>query len=142
MNENIEIFSVKNKEYYFSETLGVKIEVVPKFAEEKSNPSKNQYFFEYNILITNETSKTIQLKHRYWKIKEDGKKLYEVDGMGVVGLLPILNPGEFFQYKSFVPLSAPFGSMRGKYLFVDEDFNEFYVDVPVFFFRLPDSFIN
>lgn len=46
-----------------------------------------------------------------------GHNLHNLRGAGVVGVQPILPPGESFQYSSACPLRTPVGSMQGEYEF-------------------------
>jgi ApaG protein len=80
--------------------------------------------------------------HRHWKIKDGNGKVYEVQGSGVIGEQPMLAPGESYEYESFCPLHSPSGNMRGKYQMIDQFGNRFWIDVPVFFFRKPETFIQ
>jgi ApaG protein len=55
-----------------------------------------------------------------------------VRGEGVVGEQPVIEPGQSFDYVSGCPLSAPTGSMEGRYFMVAEDGSRFAVDIPRF----------
>ena len=56
--------------------------------------------------------------------------MQEVRGEGVVGEMPLIAPGESFDYVSGCPLDTASGSMRGSYRMVDEDGETFDVDNP------------
>lgn len=130
------------KEYYTATTQDIQVEVFPSYVTERSDPEHNQYFYAYKIIITNHGTFGCKVIHRHWKIKDGNGKVYEVQGSGVVGVQPMLGPGESYEYTSFCPLHSPYGNMRGKYQMVDEFGNRFWIDVPVFFFRQPETFIQ
>jgi len=131
-----------SKEYYSATTQDIQVEVVPSYVPERSDPEHNQYFYSYKIRITNHGISGCRVIHRHWKIKDGNGKVYEVQGSGVIGEQPMLAPGESYEYTSFCPLHSPYGNMRGKYQMIDQFGNRFWVDVPVFFFRKPETFIQ
>jgi ApaG protein len=99
-------------------TLGVRVKVRSEYAPDKSDPSKNEWFFLYTVTISNEGTDTVQLLTRHWLIKDGTGHVEEVRGPGVVGKQPTLKPGESFEYTSGCPLSTPFGVMEGTYQMV------------------------
>jgi ApaG protein len=99
-------------------TRGVRVKVHSEYAADKSEPSKNQWFFLYTVTISNEGTETVQLLTRHWLITDGTGHVEEVKGPGVVGKQPTLKPGEAFEYTSGCPLSTPFGVMEGTYQMV------------------------
>ena len=99
-------------------TRGVRVKVQSEYAPDKSEPSKNQWFFLYTVTISNEGTETGQLLTRHWVITDGNGRIEEVTGLGVVGKQPTLKPGENFEYTSGCPLSTPFGVMEGTYQMV------------------------
>ena len=79
-----------------------------------------------------------QLLNRHWIIVDGMGQREEVQGEGVVGEQPILEPGENYQYSSYCPLPTQTGSMRGSFEFLGADQQLFQVKVPLFFLR-PDT---
>ena len=106
-------------------TRGVRVRVESEYAPDRSEPSKNQWFFLYTVTITNEGSDTVQLLTRHWIITDGTGHVEEVRGPGVVGKQPILKPGESFEYTSGCPLSTPFGVMEGTYQMLTEGGDRF-----------------
>jgi ApaG protein len=92
-----------------------------------------KYFFTYQITIQNLSDQTGQLVSRYWEIK-DGSGINEVvNGLGVVGQQPVIEPGESFTYTSGCPLISSIGKMEGYYLFLNlADNSTFKVQIPAF----------
>ena len=145
MNINTEFKKVTEvlgnpREYYTCTTQDIQVEIVPAYVSERSDPQKNQYFYSYKVRITNHGSLNCKVIQRHWKIKEGNGKCYDVQGTGIVGEQPMIYPGKNYEYVSFCPLNSPYGNMRGKYQLMDEFNNRFWIDVPVFFFRMPETF--
>jgi ApaG protein len=113
-------------------TRGVLVEVQSEYIPERSNPEKNYYFFSYHIKITNKGNETAQLLSRHWIITNSEGQKEEVQGPGVVGEQPILEPGESFEYTSFCPLNTPIGTMHGTYQMVTDGRENFDAEIPVF----------
>ena len=107
-------------------TDGVVVSVTSQYREERSDEKLQKHCFAYNIRITNERSSTIQLVSRRFEIQTIGSEKKDVvQGPGVTGRQPILQPGESFEYTSTAPLSVkPFPStpvvarMSGEYSFM------------------------
>lgn len=96
-------------------TRGVRVSVRARFSPEHSDANKPIWFFLYTITIANEGHETVRLMNRHWVIQDANGEVEEVQGPGVVGEQPTLEPGESFQYTSGCPLSTKFGSMHGTY---------------------------
>ncbi len=110
----------------------VRVSVTSRYVPEKSNPAGSNYFFAYDVKITNEGNFPLQLSRRYWKIRDAFGRIEEVRGPGVIGRQPRLLPGETFAYSSFCPLNTEFGSMEGHYIMVYDDGTEFTADIARF----------
>lgn len=119
-------------------TQGVKISVETDYQEDYSNPANEHYMFSYQINIENLSDYAIQLKRRQWFIFDSNGEQREVEGEGVVGQQPIIQPGKNHSYISGCHLSTDMGSMSGNYLMqrlVDD--TEFIVDIPEFNLIVP-----
>ncbi|HME90092.1 MAG TPA: Co2+/Mg2+ efflux protein ApaG [Myxococcaceae bacterium] len=99
-------------------TAGIRITLKPAYWPERSSPEAGQYAFMYTVEIANVGTEPAQLRSRHWIITDANGKVEEVRGLGVVGKLPRLSPGESFEYTSWAMLRTPFGSMRGSYAMV------------------------
>ena len=99
-------------------TQGIRVQVVSRYAPERSQPAGNKWFFLYTVTISNEGAETVQLLTRHWIITDGAGQVEEVRGPGVVGKQPTLAPGESFEYTSGCPLSTSFGVMEGSYQMV------------------------
>ncbi len=99
-------------------TRGIRVRVQSFFVKERSAPEQGEWFFAYQVTISNEGDETAQLVSRHWIITDGNGSEDEVRGPGVVGEQPVLAPGETFQYTSACPLGTPFGTMQGSYQMV------------------------
>ena len=124
---------------YEATTRGIRIRVEPGFLEDQSAPEEDRYFWAYTIEIANESSSTVQLHTRYWRITDANGRTEEVRGPGVVGKTPVLAPGQSFTYTSGCPLSTPSGIMVGSYQMTDDKGGRFDVAVPAFSLDSPHA---
>lgn len=113
-------------------THGVRVAVESFFVPERSAPQLNTYFFAYRIRVTNEGSERVQLLSRRWLITDGNGLTQVVDGEGVVGEQPSLEPQESFEYTSVCPLSTRFGFMRGRYTMQSADGHRWYARIHEF----------
>ncbi|GIW23779.1 Co2+/Mg2+ efflux protein ApaG [Meiothermus sp.] len=113
----------------------VQVEVV--YAEQHSRPG--QHVFVYFITLENRGHETVQLLRREWFIYDGNGEVRHVQGEGVVGEQPILEPGQSYQYNSFCPIASPPGSMQGYYTFQNTLGRLFHVQIPTFALRLPEA---
>ena len=88
----------------------------------------------YHITIRNTGSVTAQLISRHWIITDAEGKVQEVQGAGVVGEQPVLQPGQQFEYTSGCTIDTPVGTMKGSYQMVAGDGARF--DAPIAEFTL------
>lgn len=129
---------MKKIESYIFNTDGVEITVVPEFIESQTNLLVGVFFvWAYHIKIENKSSETVQLTHRYWRIIDEKGGIQEVNGEGVVGEQPILEPGGFFEYSSGVHLRYPSGVMMGHYIFKKANGETFEAKIPTFSLDIP-----
>ncbi|MGK7388752.1 MAG: Co2+/Mg2+ efflux protein ApaG [Candidatus Cyclobacteriaceae bacterium M2_1C_046] len=114
-------------------TQGIKITVETEYQPEYSSPSQYHYVFTYRITIENQSEHTIQLLRRHWYINDAGYKVREVEGEGVVGQQPVIEPGNFHQYVSGCNLKSGLGKMYGTYLLERlVDLHQFKATIPAF----------
>jgi ApaG protein len=117
---------------YEKATQGIRVRVQPHFSLADSDPSDGTFVFAYHILMANESESGARLLFRHWHIHDAVGDDTEVDGEGVVGEQPFLEPGESHEYKSFCVLRSPVGYMEGYYTFARLDGQQFRVEVPRF----------
>lgn len=96
-------------------TEGIKITVENSYQSEYSSPGHNHFVFTYKIRIENCSEYTMQLKRRHWYIHDANNPQKEVEGEGVIGQQPVLEPGQSHEYVSGCNLKSGLGKMYGSY---------------------------
>ena len=127
---------------YEAVTDGIKVSVTPFFLEDQSSPDEDHYVWAYQIVIENLGDETVQLRNRYWRITNANGQVEEVEGPGVVGEQPVLNPGDSFQYTSGAPLNTASGIMVGSYEMEGADGRMFDVAIPAFSLDSPHQAVR
>ncbi|MGB7407761.1 MAG: Co2+/Mg2+ efflux protein ApaG [Pontixanthobacter sp.] len=113
-------------------TDGITVRVGVNFLPEQSQPAARKWFWMYHIRIENGSDQKVQLQTRHWRITDARGMVNHVDGEGVVGETPVLQPGETHDYVSGCPLTTPSGSMEGFYTFSDQGGEPLEVRIPYF----------
>ncbi len=117
---------------YSAITQDVEIIATPAYAPERSAPEEGRYFWTYTIEIVNRGAVQVQLLERFWKITDGFGRVETVQGPGVVGETPVLEPGDSFRYTSGCSLNTASGIMSGSYRMIDANGRGFDVDIPAF----------
>lgn len=97
-----------------------------------SYPEKSKYVFRYKVHIHNNNAVAVQLLSRQWSIFDSSGIVKEIEGEGVIGKQPIIEPGNSYFYESWAPLKTPMGKMWGHYIFKAEQVVDFEVEIPAF----------
>ncbi|KUR76480.1 Co2+/Mg2+ efflux protein ApaG [Novosphingobium sp. FSW06-99] len=113
-------------------TDGVTVRVAVNFLPEQSRVESGKWFWVYHIRIENDSAQAVQLLTRHWQITDGRGVVNHVDGEGVVGEQPRLQPGQSHDYVSGCPLGTPLGSMQGHYTMIRDDGSRFDVAIPFF----------
>ena len=124
--------SVKSVFPHSATTRDVSVRVAVSFLPEQSEPAKGRWFWAYHVRIENGGRRAVQLVSREWSIVDGRGGRHEVQGEGVVGEQPIIEPGGSFDYVSGCPLATPTGHMEGRYHMVSADGSTFAVAIPRF----------
>ncbi len=96
---------------------GVTVTVETYYQSEYSNPQHNEFMFAYRITLHNSNEFAVKLLTRHWYIYDSNGSVREVEGEGVVGVQPVISPGQTYQYVSGCNLRSEIGRMHGTYLF-------------------------
>lgn len=121
-------------------TKGIKISVKTKYAGTLYRNYRLYHNFSYYITIENTSLQTVQLTNRFWKIFDSLNNTEIVEGEGVVGQTPVLEPQDIYNYKSGCFLSSTIGAMTGYYTMVNiETHQTFEVKIPTFQLSTPVS---
>ncbi len=120
-------------------TRGVAISVRSFYVAERSDPAKDYYFFAYRVRIANVGNEAVQLISRHWVITDGENHVEEVQGPGVVGEQPVLEPDQAFEYTSACPLPTRVGTMHGTYQMVLEGGTGFDAEIAPFTLAVPNA---
>ena len=100
---------------YLAETEGIRVRVAVSYLADQSEPARGRWFWAYHIRIENASDEVVQLVTRHWIITDGRGARHSVEGEGVVGEQPMIQPGASYDYVSGCPLSTPTGAMQGHY---------------------------
>jgi len=120
-------------------TRGIRVEVVSRYLPERSAPRQQQFLFAYHVTISNDGDEVAQLQSRRWVITDGNGEIQTVEGPGVVGEQPVLEPGMTFEYTSFCPLTTPFGTMHGHYMMIRPGGESFAAEIAPFMLAVPNA---
>jgi len=116
-----------------AETHGIRVTTRPRYLADHSNPDDHQWVFAYRIRITNTGDAPAQLISRRWEIRDADGEEQVVEGPGVIGVQPRIEPGKSHEYESFCPLATPWGTMQGYYVMRRDDGTEFHATIARFY---------
>ena len=121
----------------FSDTIthGVRVGATAQYLPEQSDPDARQFLFGYTIVIANQGDTAVQLLTRHWVIIDAHGRREDVEGPGVVGQTPRLEPGQAFRYQSFCPLKTSWGTMEGTYHMRRDNGETFDVNIGRFYLK-------
>lgn len=120
---------------YTATTEDIKVTVRPVYLDGQSNAIEHKFVFAYFISIENGGPEAVRLLSRHWVIHHADVKLEEVEGEGVVGKQPLIEPGQTHEYNSFCILETLEGSMEGTYRMERSGGEELSVVIPKFTLR-------
>jgi ApaG protein len=120
-------------EDYTATTRSLCVSVRSFYLADQSRPDDNHFVWAYRVRIENQGHETVQLVSRTWRIVDSQGRVQTVQGEGVIGQQPLLEPGETFEYTSGTPLDTPSGFMSGAYRMILPSSGEhFEIEVPAF----------
>jgi len=103
-------------------TPGLKVEIVDlEEMPQERVPQTHSCGFAYTIKIANDSNVTVKLLGRKWMIKHADGHLDTVEGEGVVGKQPVIEPGDSHTYTSYCLLHGDSGAMWGFYFGKDDE---------------------
>jgi ApaG protein len=107
-------------------------------APELDAPADRPHPFVYTLTIRNDTPNAVTIKARKWVIKEIAAgRCHVVEGDGVAGRTPRLEPGTAFSFDSFHVIAAD-STAEGGFLAYDDAGTALLVRVPAFSMRVSD----
>ena len=83
-------------------------------------PANLPHCFAYFITIHNKSEVPVTIKGRIWVVTNANGEVTAVEGDGVVGQTPTIQPGDSFSYNSFHLFDTPKAIAEGSYIGLDE----------------------
>jgi ApaG protein len=99
-------------------------------------PEDRPHPFVYFITIHNDSDETVTIRGRKWVVTDDNDHRVVVEGDGVVGQFPRLEPGEHFSYNSYHTIGAD-SVAEGAFFGVTEAGQRVFTRIPAFKLRVP-----
>jgi len=115
----------------------VTVRVSVSYLPEQSEPGRGRWFWAYHVRIENGSERPVQLLTRHWIITDGRGARHSVEGEGVVGEQPLIQPGAAYDYVSGCPLATPSGAMEGSYRMIAVGGRRFDVAIPRFTLAAP-----
>lgn len=117
---------------YAETTHGFTVRVSVSYLADQSEPGRGRWFWAYHIRLENDGDQAVQLLSRRWIITDGRGARHTVEGEGVVGEQPMIEPGASYDYVSGCPLATPTGAMQGSYRMIGADGSTFDIAIPRF----------
>lgn len=102
-------------------------------------PPDRPHCFVYFISIHNGMDISVTIHGRKWVVTNNRGEVIAVEGDGVVGEHPTIEPGEKFSYNSFHLLDTSSAVAEGSYIGVDGNGRKVLTRIPKFTLTVPDS---
>ncbi len=107
------------------------------YQPDAETPDERPHCFVYFISIHNNTDGPITLKGRKWVVTNSRGEVTAVEGDGVVGEHPTIQPGHKFSYNSYHLLDSKSAIAEGSYLGVDAQGRKVLARIPPFKMLVP-----
>ncbi len=99
-------------------------------------PEDRPYPFVYFITIHNESEVTVNIKGRKWVVTDAAGHRVVVEGDGVVGKFPRLEPGQDFSYNSYHVIGSD-SRAEGSFFGVTDGGEVVFTRIPPFSMQVP-----
>ena len=117
---------------YHATTDEVTVSVRPVYLDGQSDVMSRRFTFAYFVRVENAGAHSVRLLRRRWLIRDGSGRVQEVEGDGVVGRQPRIQPGRSHDYHSFCVLESMTGTMEGTYEMERADGSTFQARIPRF----------
>jgi len=121
---------------YAATTRGITVRVAPRYLPDQSDARAPRHVWSYHVRVENGGAEAVQLRSRRWLITDGAGRSETIEGPGVSGQQPEIEPGMAFDYVSGVPLATPSGAMHGSYHMTGTS-GGFDVAIPAFVLAVP-----
>ncbi|MFN7141617.1 MAG: Co(2+)/Mg(2+) efflux protein ApaG [Limisphaerales bacterium] len=118
------------------EDLKVTVERVV-YQEDIPTPPDRPHCFVYFIKINNDTDLPVQIMGRKWIVTNSRGEITAVEGDGVVGEHPTIEPGDSFSYNSFHLIDTETAVAEGSYIGIDAHGRRVLTRIPAFRMKVP-----
>jgi ApaG protein len=102
------------------------------YQADAETPPDRPHCFAYFITIHNDTDVAVTIKGRKWVVRNTRGEITAVEGDGVVGQFPTIEPGESFSYNSFHLNDTETAVAEGSYIGTDERGRKVLTRIPRF----------
>jgi ApaG protein len=102
------------------------------YEPDAETPPDRPHCFAYYITIRNDSETPVTIRGRKWVVTEAGGESVVLEGDGVVGKMPRIEPGESFSYNSYHLLDDQEAVAEGSYFGVDDSGGRVMVQIPKF----------
>ena len=102
-------------------------------------PEDRPHCFVYFITIHNDTDIPVTIKGRKWVVTNARGEITAVEGDGVVGQFPTIEPGRSFTYQSRHVIDTRTGVAEGSYIGTDALGREVLTRIPRFTMMVPEA---
>jgi ApaG protein len=109
------------------------------YMPDAETPTDRPHAFAYFITIHNDSKEAVTIKGRKWVIENDIGEITAVEGDGVVGEFPLLEPGEHFSYNSYHINNTSKCWAEGSYLGITDDGRKVRAKIPKFEMLVPQN---
>ena len=107
------------------------------YQPDADTPTDRPHCFVYFISIHNGTDSPVTIKGRKWVVKNCRGEVTAVEGDGVVGEFPTIQPGHRFSYNSYHLLGSPSAVAEGSYIGLDAKGRKVLTRIPPFEMVVP-----
>jgi ApaG protein len=108
------------------------------YQPEAQTPPDRPHCFVYFISIHNHSDVAVTIKGRKWIVRNAAGEVTAVEGDGVVGQFPTIQPGEKFSYNSYHLFDTPTAVAEGSYLGTDAEGRKVITRIPRFEMVVPE----
>jgi ApaG protein len=100
-------------------------------------PPEKPHPFVYFISIHNDSALTVTIRGRKWVVREAGGEVTVVEGEGIVGQTPVIEPGGHFSYNSY-HVTAADASVSGAFFGETALGERIFTRIPEFQLEVPN----
>jgi len=135
-----EIEFMLRKMSYLETTRNIRVQVTPKYMEEKSIPLQNDFVFQYSIKIINSKDSDIQILGSELTINDGHLEEMKIISDDVNEEQPCIPFKDVYQYTEYCPINTSTGNLRGFFWARNMQSGEiFQIKIPLVFFKTIDT---